>query len=56
MAATLKLLPLFTLVMPGMAARVLFKNEVKTFLKLIISYIPQVILLINNLPICSIIE
>ena len=31
MAATLKLLPLFTLVMPGMAARVLFKNEVGTY-------------------------
>ena len=31
LAATLKLLPLFTLVMPGMAARVLFKNEVWTF-------------------------
>ena len=31
LAATLKLLPLFTLVMPGIAARVLFKNEVGTY-------------------------
>ena len=35
MAATLKLLPLFTLVMPGMAARVLFKNEVGTYVYII---------------------
>ena len=31
MAAALKLLPLFTLVMPGMAARILFKNEVPKY-------------------------
>ena len=36
MAATLKLLPLFTLVMPGMVARVLYPKEVKSALDLII--------------------
>ena len=34
MAAALKLLPLFTLVMPGMAARILFKNEVPKIFRL----------------------
>ena len=33
LAAALKLFPLFTLVMPGMAARVLFTNEVSLFYK-----------------------